>query len=230
MATLHRQGIKDALAKKASTPTAANNWLKRMRQLMAFAIDAGMRADDPTIGIKPLRITSPGHPAWSEADVTAFRKRHPSGTRARLALELGLCTMQRRGDLVRMGRQHLQGGLLCIRQEKTGTMVEIPVLPELQAELDLLPADRLAFLMTDYGKAAAEFGNWFRDRAEEAGLPTGYNTPGLRKAGATRGAEAGWTDHEIMAWGGWTSLSEVQRYTRAANRRKLARGAVHKLR
>ena len=40
-------------------------------------------------------------------------------------------------------------------------------------------------------------------------MPKGYNTHGLRKAGATRGADAGWTDHEIMAWGGWKSLSEV---------------------
>ena len=85
--------------------------------------------------------------------------------------------------------------------------------------------------MTEQGKAftAAGFGNWFRDMADAAGLSTGYNTHGLRKAGATRGAEAGWTDHEIMAWGGWKSLSEVQRYTRAANRRKLAQGAVYKL-
>ena len=107
----------------------------------------------------------------------------------------------------------------------------IPVLPELQAELDYLPAEQLTFLMTDYGRAftAAGFGNWFRDRAEEAGLPKGYNTHGLRKAGATRGAEAGWTDHHIMAWGGWKSLSEVQRYTRAADRRRLAIGAADKL-
>ena len=30
------------------------------------------------------------------------------------------------------------------------------------------------------------------------------------------------TDHEIMAWGGWSSLKEVQRYTKAANRKRLA--------
>lgn len=231
VAMLRREHVKELLARRAATPTAANNWLKRMRQLMAFAIDIGLRADDPTTGVKPLPIRSSGHPAWASTDVEAFRRRHPSGTRARLALELALCTMQRRGDLVRMGRQHVRGELLVIRQQKTGTMIEIPVLPELQAELDRLPPDQLAFLVTDYGKAftAAGFGNWFRDRAVEAGLPKGYNTHGLRKAGATRGAEAGWTDHEIMAWGGWKSLSEVQRYTRAANRRKLAQGAVHKL-
>jgi hypothetical protein len=105
------------LAEKAATPTAANNFLKRLRQLMVFAIDIGLRADDPTIGVKPLPIRSSGHPVWSGDDIAAFRKRHPSGTRARLAMELALCTMQRRGDLVRMGRQHLQGGVLTIRQE-----------------------------------------------------------------------------------------------------------------
>ena len=198
---------------------------------MAFAIDIGLRTDDPTLGVKPLPIRSPGHPAWTVDDIAAFRQRHPSGTRARLAMEMALCTMQRRGDLVRMGRQHLQDGTLSIRQEKTGTLVEIPLLPELKAELDQLPADQLTFLMTEQGKpfTAAGFGNWFRDMAADAGLPTGFNTHGLRKAGATIGAEHEWTDHEIMAWGGWQSLSEVQRYTRAANRRKMAKAAVHKL-
>jgi integrase len=231
VALLERQHVKDMLAKKAATPTAANNWLKRMRQLMAFAVDIAMRRDDPTIGVKSLPIRSAGHPVWTADDVAAFRKRHPSGTRARLAMEMALCTMQRRGDLVRMGRQHLQGGVLTIRQEKTGTVIEIPVLTELQAEIDQLPAGQMTFLMTGQGRAftSAGFGNLFSDWAIEAGLPTRYNTHGLRKAGATRGAEAGWTDHEIAAWGGWKSLSEVQRYTRTVNRRKLAQGAVHKL-
>jgi hypothetical protein len=45
----------------------------------------------------------------------------------------------------------------------------------------------------------------------------------------TRLAEAGATNHEIMAWGGWTTLKEVQRYTRAANRKRLALQAAGKL-
>ncbi len=230
VATLRREHIKEMLAKKVATPTAGNNWLKRMRQLMIFAIDAGMRADDPCIGLKPLPIRSLGHPPWTAEHIAAFRQRHPSGTRARLAMEMALCTMQRRGDLVRMGRQHLKSGVLKIRQEKTGTDIEIPVLAELQVELDQLPTDQLTFLMTEQGKAfsSAGFGNWFHEMAVAAGL-LDLNSHGLRKAGATRGAEAGWTDHEIAAWGGWKSLSQVQLYTRTANRRKLAQGAVHKL-
>ncbi len=36
-------------------------------------------------------------------------------------------------------------------------------------------------------------------------------------------------DHEIMAWGGWTSIKEVQRYTKAANRKRMALQAAGKL-
>ena len=32
-----------------------------------------------------------------------------------------------------------------------------------------------------------------------------------------------------MAWGGWTSVKEVQRYTKAANRKRLALQAAGKL-
>lgn len=77
-------------------------------------------------------------------------------------MEMALCTMRRRGDLVRVGRQHLQGGMLTIRQEKTGTVLEMPVLPELQTEFHQLPAGQMTFLVTDQAKAfaAAGFGNW----------------------------------------------------------------------
>lgn len=228
---LEREHVKAMVAAKVDTPTAANALLKMLRLIMPLAIDAKMRTDDPTIGVKRVRVTSEGHIEWSEQDIAAFRNRHAPGTRARLAMELALGTMQRRGDLVRLGRQHVQGGLLSIRQEKTRTHVEIPVLAELQAELDRLPADQLTFLLNEHGKAfrPSTFTDWFRKVCDEAGLPEKRSVHGLRKSGAIRLAEAGCTDHEIMAWGGWTSLSEVQRYTKKAKRRKLAQGAVLKL-
>ena len=89
----------------------------------------------------------------------------------------------------------------------------------------------MTFLVTDFGKpfSAAGFGNWFRDQCDLAGLPKKLSAHGLRKAGATRLAEVGATDHEIMAWGGWTTLKEVQRYTKAVNRKRLAQQAAGKL-
>jgi integrase len=130
-----------------------------------------------------------------------------------------------------MGRQHIRDGILSIRQQKTGALVEIPILSELQEALEAMAADNLTFLTTEYGKpfTAAGFGNWFRQQCNAAGLPIGYSAHGLRKAAATRLADAGCTDHEIMAWGGWETLKEVQRYTKAANRKRLAQSGREKL-
>ena len=91
--------------------------------------------------------------------------------------------------------------------------------------------DRLAFLLTEKGKpfSDAGFGNWFRDRCNEAGIPTGYSTHGVRKYAATEHANRGATAHELMAWFGWLTIWEAERYTRAAARRKLAFGMVQKL-
>jgi integrase len=52
---------------------------------------------------------------------------------------------------------------------------------------------------------------------------------GLRKAAARRLAEAGCTEKEIAAVTGHTTLKEVARYTRAADQKLLAAGAVAKL-
>jgi integrase len=70
-----------------------------------------------------------------EDDIAAFRAQNPSGTTPRLALELLLNTAQRRGDVVRMGRQHVRGGAIHIRQNKTGTDVAVPIMRELADEL-----------------------------------------------------------------------------------------------
>ena len=49
----------------------------------------------------------------------------------------------------------------------------------------------------------------------------GYSAHGLRKAGATGLAEAGGSDHEIMAWGGWKTLKKFQKYMERARRKRL---------
>ena len=73
------------------------------------------------------------------------------------------------------------------------------------------------------------FSHWFRDRCDEAGLPH-CSAHGLRKAAARRLAEAGCTAHEIAAITGHATLSELVRYTRAVDQRRLAEAAVAKTR
>jgi integrase len=229
IATLDQGALKGILSKRSAT--SAGNWLKTIRSLMKHTIDVGMRKDDPTSNIKLKTPKSDGHHSWSEDEISQFEARHPIGTRARLALALLLYTGQRRGDVVRMGRQHVQNNILIIKQEKTGNQVDIPVLPEIWEALAALPkSGQLAFLVTDKGKpfTSAGFGGWFRDRCDEADLRH-CSAHGLRKAAATRMAEHGGTTHQLMSWFGWTSVSEAERYTKKADRARINLGSVDKL-
>jgi integrase len=146
-----------------------------------------------------------------------------------------LNTAQRRGDVIRMGRQHLHAGVkgpvLRVRQSKTGRNLRIPVVPELMTVIEATPADNMTFLTTAFGKpfTAAGFGNWFREQCDACGLH-GFSAHGLRKAELTRIADAGGTAHELAAVGGHRSLSEVARYTRDTDQEKLAESAMAKVR
>jgi integrase len=70
---------------------------------MRHAVETGMRPDDPTVGIRKLRTGSSGYRTWTEAEIQKYYDKHPTGSRARLALDLMLYTGQRRADIVRMG-------------------------------------------------------------------------------------------------------------------------------
>jgi integrase len=63
-----------------------------------------------------------------------------------------------------------------------------------------------------------DFARW----ATEAGLPKHCRMHGLKKSGMRRLAEDGNTAHELMAISGHKTLSEVQRYTDGADKKRLA--------
>jgi integrase len=231
VALLGREHVERMVGAKAATPSAARNFLSMLRVLVRFAIETGIRPDDPTLGVRRVKIRTVGFRTWTEDDIAAFEATHPIGSRARLALALLLYTGQRRSDVVRMGRQHLRGGDLHVRQQKTGKELTIPVLPELRAVLDATPADNLTFLTTASAKpfTAAGFTNWFRGMCKEAKLPKGASAHGLRKATCRRLAEAGRSAIEIAAISGHGSLQEIERYTRAADQARVARSAIGSL-
>lgn len=101
--------------------------------------------------------------------------------------------------------------------------MNLPMLPELLRVIAASPCGDLTFLVTAFNRpfTANGFGNWFRDRCDEAGLPN-CSAHGLRKAGATVAAENGATEHQLMVIFGWRTLKEASRYTREASRKKLA--------
>lgn len=110
-------------------PTAAKNWLAAIRALVRYAIKADLLDDDPTLGIRLRRMSGDGHHTWTEDEIAQFEAAHPIGSRERLAFALGLHTGQRRGDVIRMGRQHVRGDVLRVTQRKTGAVLALPIHP-----------------------------------------------------------------------------------------------------
>lgn len=235
VAGLKRTHIKVILGKMAETPAAANNLLDRLRTLMRLAVDEEWRADDPTVGLKGFSQKTEGFHSWTEDELAAYEARHPLGTKARLAFDLLLYTNQRKGDVVTLGRQHRAGNAHRITQQKTGKALELEIVPELEASIAAAVAGGvtgdLTYLVTGHGRpfTANGFGNWFRERCDEAGLGL-CSAHGLRKAGLRRMAESGNSNPQMKSVSGHSGDKEVAVYTAAANQRKMARVAVGSLR
>jgi integrase len=109
-AGLSRQYVEKFLDEKRDTPFAARNFLKALKAVMAVALRLGLRADDPTQGICVKVPSRGGWRTWTEQDIVQFEAVYSIGTRARLAFALLLYTGQRRGDVIRLGRQHVRDG------------------------------------------------------------------------------------------------------------------------
>lgn len=229
---VQQRHVYSLLDSMSDTPGAARNLIKRLRSVWSFGMRRDLVSVNPFDGIQ-LPKEGKGFTPWTDAHIEQFEARWPVGSRERLALALLLYTVQRRSDVVRMGRQHRKGDTLRFTQVKGGHVVEliIPLHPDLKAILDAQPITDMTYLMTSFGKpfSAAGFTSWFVEAARASGLPAGLTPHGLRKAGSRRLAEANCTPHEIAAMTGHRSLKEIERYTKSASQEKLAKSAMDKL-
>ena len=218
--------------RRAATPAQARNFLDAMRGLFRWAADARMVKVDPTISVKnPARKKGPGFRPWTEDDVAAYEQRWLIGTRQRVWLHVLLYTGLRRGDAVRLGRQHVRDGIASLKTEKSGgtVTVTLPILDALAETLAAGPCGDLTFIAGENGCPLTKesFGNLFRDACRAAGVSGSAH--GVRKIAATRAANAGATVAELEAIFGWSGGKMAALYTRAADRQRLAKRAIHKL-
>jgi integrase len=197
---------------KQGLPAAANNRKKWLSSMFGWAVEHGYMKSNPARDARRVRYASEGWHTWTVDEVRQYEARHPIGTKARLALALLLYLGARRGDVVTLGKQHRKDGWIRFVPRKTRyrrqRISEKPILPELKKVIDASPCGDMTFLVTHAGEpfTAAGFGNWFRDRCNEAGL-SHCSAHGLRKAGATIAAENGATDRELMALYDWDSAA-----------------------
>src|SRR6516225_8097973 len=199
IALLAERHIEAMIGEKAGKPAAQRNLLRVLRSLLKVAVKAKLRRDNPALGIELERLETAGYHSWSEEELRQYEAHHPVGTKARLALHLLLYTATRRADVVALGPANMRNGRLTFTYSKNKTEMNIPVADPLAATIAATPMIGVkTFLVTDYGKqfTPAGFGNWFRDRCDEAGLPH-CTAHGMRKAFLRRMAEAGCSEDYI---------------------------------
>jgi integrase len=230
VATLKREHLVEML-NAVPAGHARRNWFKALRGLLKFAVIIGMRPDDPSDRLTVKVPKSDGHHTWTDDEIAAYRAHWPIGTQQRLTLELALETTSRRADLTRIGPQHVSNGTLDLRHTKNHQNAFIPISAALAAAIAAMPTLHLTFLHTRNGapRSSKALGGDFRQWCDQAGLTRECSLHGLRHAGATRLANAGATAHEIASFTGHKTLSEVERYTRKADRKRLAESAAAKL-
>ena len=142
----------------------------------------------------------------------------------------------RRSDAVLIGKKHESKDGLSVtfaqfKGRKKGVKVlTLPILLPLRAILDASALGRETWLETAFGKPFSSngFGNKFKDWCVDAGLPQ-CSCHGLRKSGAVRAAEAGASEHELMAMFGWDDPKMARIYTRKPAQKKLAASGAAKV-
>ena len=215
---------------KKTGPSAANTVKKNLSLLFNFAIKREMGVTfSPARYADRLKENPDGYHTWTETEIDRFLEIHGEGTKARLACLLALNTGASRQDLSRMGWQNVTGARIAYRRGKTQVGADLPILADLAVELKFLAADTMLFLTHGKGRPykPETLGNWFRDQCRAAGVPGSLH--GLRKAGATRLADAGATPDEIRAYLAHATNKEGSTYTGKADRARLADSGMAKL-
>jgi integrase len=206
-------------------PGMANLTKSVLQKMMKYAVKAKWRSDNPVLGIEAFKRGT--HHTWTEGELKAFEVRWPLGTRQRLAYALLLYTGQRVGDVAKMSRADIVAGELHVIQQKTGAELYLPILPELERAMKAYPAKGLTLIGTESGRPLTRpaLSHLMRAAIKAADLPAKCVSHGLRKAAMRRLAEEGSTEKQIAAVSGHKTLREIERYTAAADQRRLAKDA-----
>ncbi|PMP98719.1 hypothetical protein S101450_00505 [Komagataeibacter saccharivorans] len=210
------------------SPRRANKTVSMLSILMSYAIEIGMRSDNPALRPKRLK-TGPGYRAWTRDEIQTFLREKPQ---FRLPLLLALGTGQRGIDQIAMTWSAFDGDVIEVVQEKTGAKVWIPCHPELkialERELTLRTADTILTHTPGRPWELGQFQSAVSKAIRSAGLK-GIVWHGLRATAASWLAEMGCTEREIMSITGHTTAASVSVYVRHAEQKTRAVNAIAKL-
>ena len=152
-AGMKRAHVKELRDTRIDAPGAANNITKSISAMFEWAKDAEIVDVNPANGVKRLASgNGEGFHTWEVGEIVQYEAKHQPGTTARLALAIFMYTGLRLSDASILGKQHITSvlnretgvwekwikikpGKATSKVGKEAVVVEIPMLPELEAEL-----------------------------------------------------------------------------------------------
>jgi hypothetical protein len=202
-----------------------------LKNLFKLARYHGIVATDEAAGLR-LKTSRPRDRIWTDDEVArwidAARVEDPHMTTAFLLLQF---TAQRPTDVLRMTWPQYSGSAIRLRQQKTGTLLDIPAHPALRDHLDRLLRSGTSLTIVTYRGRPVKyigFNERFRRVAERAGVDA--QARDLRRTAMLRMAEAGATVPQIASVSGH-SIEATQRIleTYLPRNRDLAEIAITRL-
>lgn len=165
--------------KEGRTAATANQHFRAFRRALQSAVIAKLISSNPAEGVKPLPQTDSAERApFNASEVRALMDHPDTSQEWRGAILFGAHTGLRMGDILKLGRKHVDGSRLVIRPAKTAKSrktVTIPLTPPLVAWIGERKGD---FFPTLKNEKAGKLSTWFKRLMKRAGVPDKVDLPG----------------------------------------------------
>lgn len=216
---IDRQMARSLVHSFAATPRTSQHVAALSRLVFNYGIETGALKDNPFKDMR-IRRNKPRDQIWLDVENPAemFRKIIAFKLKARemgypsmaLAMDLGLFSMQRAGDIRHLAWNKYDGTAMRLRQGKTSKWVYIPVtrLPVFKSILDAAP--RLAPTMLIHEATAKPYtkdrlSHLFQEIKDAAGIESELQFRDLRRTGVVLWGMSGAEPQEVAAISGHTN-------------------------
>jgi integrase len=208
--------------KLADTPGAANQAVRAVGALFAWAVDNERVKENPARGITMFKARP--HDPWPEE----LLEEALADPQVGMPVALLYFTGQRITDTIRMSWSDIRGDHMNVYVQKKDKHIRVAILPELAAMLDRQEKTAVTILTNANGQPWSQGG--LRQKLQEWAKARGHHVVphGLRKNAVISLLEAGCTTAEVS---GITDQSNqlVEHYAAKVNKLTLGRAAVVKL-